>query len=109
MTFSYCNTPSSLDLALIEESTQILLNEYSKQNEHAQNLCVHVTFTPSGNTLKVSKKGEQCTITCHEPAHYFRCLNHLIHHLDEDFDFEETGFLKKMVLCWIVPEMLFLP
>lgn len=56
MTFSYCNTPSSLDLALIEESTQILLNEYSKQNEHAQNLCVHVTFTPSGNTLKVSKK-----------------------------------------------------
>lgn len=95
MTFSYCNTPSSLDLALIEESTQILLNEYSKQNEHAQNLCVHVTFTPSGNTLKVSKKGEQCTITCHEPAHYFRCLNHLIHHLDEDFDFEETGFFEK--------------
>lgn len=95
MTFSYCNTPSSLDLALIEESTQILLNEYSKQNEHAQNLCVHVTFTPSGNTLKVSKKGKQCTITCHEPAHYFRCLNHLIHHLDEDFDFEETGFFEK--------------
>mgnify|MGYP000585681140 CR=1 FL=1 len=75
----------SLELALIEESTQILLNEYSKQCADAEQLCVNVTFTSSGNTLRVSKKGEQCTITCHEPAHYFRCLNYLIHHLDEDF------------------------
>lgn len=95
MTFSYSNAPSSLELALIEESTQILLNEYSKQCADAEQLCVNVTFTSSGNTLRVSKKGEQCTITCHEPAHYFRCLNYLIHHLDEDFDFEETGFFEK--------------
>lgn len=56
MTFSYSNAPSSLELALIEESTQILLNEYSKQCADAEQLCVNVTFTSSGNTLRVSKK-----------------------------------------------------
>ncbi len=108
MTFSYSNAPSSLELALIEESTQILLNEYSKQCADAEQLCVNVTFTSSGNTLRVSKKGEQCTITCHEPAHFSAVSITLFITWMRILTLKKQAFSKKTVLCWTVPEMPFL-
>ena len=81
MTFSYSNAPSSLELALIEESTQILLNEYSKQCADAEQLCVNVTSAVS-ITLFIT---------------WMRILT-----------LKKQAFSKKTVLCWTVPEMPFL-
>ena len=34
-------------------------------------------------------------MTCREPAHFFRGLNYLLHHLEENFELEETSYFKK--------------
>lgn len=108
MTFSYSNAPSSLELALIEESTQILLNEYSKQCADAEQLCVNVTFTSSGNTLRVSKKENSAPLPAMNQLIISAVSITLFITWMRILTLKKQAFSKKTVLCWTVPEMPFL-
>lgn len=82
--------PSYIDT--VKTGTKLLLEEFSFPNTDC--LCVQVTFTQT-DTLKISKCGNSCLISCREPAHYFRALNYLLHHIQEDFEKQETVFFNK--------------
>lgn len=79
----------------LETGTKLLLEEYPNLAENCRNLHVSVTVKPSVEKLTISKSGNNCTIFCKEAAHYFRELNYLLHHNEEDFERRETPFFEK--------------
>lgn len=93
MYFSY--DADSKTVSLLDEGTNLLLEEYADLASLCEKLQVSVTIDPSVNTLTISKTGNNCRIVCREAAHYFRELNYLLHHSREDFERQETPFFEK--------------
>lgn len=83
------------DFAKIAESgSKILLESLSAFSSHTDALSLTITFTQT-STLTMTKNGNDCSIVCREPAQYFRGLNYILHHLDEDFEKQERIFFQK--------------
>lgn len=90
MKFFY-NTDSKT-AALLEKGTTLLLEEYADLPKNFESLQISVTTDSAFEKLLVSRTGQCAEITCKEPAHYFRGLNYLLHHAEEDFELKETPF-----------------
>lgn len=89
----------------IKKGTEILLAENDGFN---QNIELSVEFQDRPEIL-INKRKNQIRIICREISHYYRALNYAIHHMKEDeFQIKSMSVLKETVLCWIVPEMLYL-
>ena len=89
----------------IKKGTEILLAENDGFN---QNIELFVKFQDRPEVL-INKRKNQIHIICREISHYYRALNYAIHHMEEDeFQYQSMSVLKETVLCWIVPEMLYL-
>lgn len=70
------------DIQKIEKGTDILLSELCP-DACGQTLEITVSFTDK-NTLDVTRTADQISISCSQPAHYFRGLNWALHHLNGD-------------------------
>lgn len=89
----------------IKKGTEILLAENDGFN---QNIELSVEFQDRPEIL-INKRNNQIHIICREISHYYRALNYAIHHMEEDeFQYREHVCFEETVLCWIVPEMLYL-
>lgn len=71
------------DVALVREGTSILFQDIRPAAQNTDQLQIHVRFQDT-EQLSVTSSAGQITITCKEPAHYFRGLNRALHHLDEE-------------------------
>lgn len=87
-------TGDSPFLESISSGTQILTEEYAALTQEDSTLSVNLTYADN-NCIEISKKGTCCSISCKEPAHYFKALNQILHHMQEDFEIQETAFFKK--------------
>ena len=75
--------------AQLDTGTSIFLQDIISDSV-LDGLSIHVIFEDC-DQLSVSKQGFRVEIRCKEPAHYFRALNRVLHHLDEDtFSFSEN-------------------
>ncbi len=89
----------------IKKGTEILLAENDGFN---QNIELFVKFQDRPEIL-INKRKNQIHIICREISHYYR---HLIMPYiiwkRMNFNIKSMSALKETVLCWIVPEMLYL-
>ena len=95
MLITYTGDIDSPKLNALQQGAAILTDKNSAVKEMAEQIEMTVHFSASASKLSLSKKGTSCSVTCREPAHFFRGLNYLLHHLEEDFELEETSYFKK--------------
>lgn len=80
--------------AQLDTGTSIFLQDIISDSV-PDGLSIHVIFEDC-DQLSVSKQGFRVEIRCKEPAHYFRALNRVLHHLEDDtFSFSENVIFPK--------------
>ncbi len=67
------------DICLVQEGTRLLLEDIDLRSA-CETLEISLEFTES-DVLSAERNGTAITITCKEPAHYFRGLNWALHNL----------------------------
>lgn len=78
----------------VHTGTELLTEEIPSSGN--ENLTLSVTLSyASDNCISITKQGTDCFISCPEPVHYFRALNDILHHANEDFKKHETAFFRK--------------
>lgn len=87
-------TENSDFVKIAESGSKILLDDRFGQHNNTDALSLNITFQES-DTLTIRKKGNDCSVICREPAHYFHGLNYILHHPDEDFEKQEPVFFRK--------------
>lgn len=95
MMITYTGDMDSNQTNAVQQAADILVKEASSATSKLSQMQVNVHFSSSDSNLSLSKKGTSCSITCREPAHFFRGLNYLLHHPEEDFELEETCYFTK--------------
>lgn len=78
----------------ISEGTHIFIEESALAKQELPDLSITLTYA-SDNTISVCKTGSLCSISCSDPAHYFKVLNELLHHPNEDFEKHESAAFSK--------------
>lgn len=78
-------------ISQVREGTGILQKEWEAQPAKLE---IHID-TSDSRFISVKKQGYRCVISSRTPAHFFRCLNRVLHHSEEDFEItERPDFLR---------------
>lgn len=93
MLLTYTTNSDTLNLDDIRQTANLFLQDYSIDTAPQLEIAVH--FVSDQKNLSCVKEGNSCTITCREPAHFFKAFNMVLHHLEEDFHVEETPNFAK--------------
>lgn len=93
MLLTYTTNSDTLNLDDIRQTANLFLQDYSIDTAPQLEITVH--FVSDQKNLSCVKEGNSCTITCREPAHFFKAFNMVLHHLEEDFHVEETPNFAK--------------
>lgn len=93
MFITYTTSSDFLNLDDIRQAASLFLQEFSSNTLPALEIAVH--FSQEQKTLSCTKEGNSCTIMCREPSHFFKALNMILHHSQEDFHVEETPSFTK--------------
>lgn len=93
MFITYTTNSNFLNLDNIRQAVNRFLQDFSLDMPSQLEIAVH--FVNDQKTLSYTKEGNSCTITCQEPAHFFKALNMILHHPMEDFHVEETPCFTK--------------
>ena len=93
MLLTYTTDSDTLNLDDIRQAANLFLQDYSLDTAPQLEIAVH--FVSDQKNLSCVKEGNSCTITCREPAHFFKAFNMVLHHLEEDFHVEETPNFTK--------------
>ena len=93
MFITYTTNSDFLNLEDIRQAANLFLQDFSWDTPPQLEIAVH--FVSDQKTLSCTKEGNSCTIICQEPSHFFKALNMILHHSQEDFHVEETPSFTK--------------
>ena len=86
MLLTYTTDSDTLNLDDIRQAANLFLQDYSLDTAPQLEIAVH--FVSDQKNLSCVKEGNSCTITCREPAHFFKAFNMVLHHRKQDFQVE---------------------
>ena len=93
MFITYTTNSDFLNLEDIRQAANLFLQDFSWDTPPQLKIAVH--FVSDQKTLSCTKEGNSCTIICQEPSHFFKALNMILHHSQENFHVEETPSFTK--------------